>query len=268
MEVPKIAGVLALALSLVLGLASPALAAPPNWAPPQAGNMLPALLMGEVVEIDTSPQIFVIQSGWWEVTVSVDGETQYYKASVPAKAVPLAKQLMELGQESQGRLGLQKWLHSLVGRAGSFFRAVVPWGAPGLVKHQPELGEQGQGTPGLGRWLRPFGEEATFDDITVGSQVVVRAVPGKGNPVAKLVIIVEPTGYGRVVGTITDISSADKTITIAPDDGGEEIVLSYDEETCFILRGIVGLEEGQRVRAIYDAEDMIAKVVFAPVEAE
>jgi len=144
----------------------------------------------------------------------------------------------------------------------------VPWGALGLVKHQPEPGEQGQGMPGLGRWLRPFGEEATFDDITVGSYVVVRATPGKGNPVTKLVIIIEPIGYGRVVGTITDISLAGKTITIAQDDGGDGIVLSYDEETCFILRGIAGLEKGQRVRAIYDAKDMIAKVVFAPVEAE
>ncbi len=266
MKVPKIAGVLALVVGLVLGLASTALAAPPNWAPPQVGNMLPALLMGEV--IDTSQQIFVIQSGWWEVTVSVDGETQYYKAAVPVKAVPLAKQLMELGQESQERPGLRGWLHSIVGKAGSLFRAVVPWGARGLVKHQPGPGEQGQGTPGLGRWLRPFGEEATFDDITVGSYVVVRAVPGEDNPLAKLVIIVEPTGYGRVVGTITDISSADKTITIAPDGGGDEIVLSYDEGTYFILRGIAGLEEEQRLRVIYDTEDMIAKVVFAPVEAE
>jgi len=268
MKVPKIASVLALAVSLVLGLSSAALAAPPNWALPQAGNMLPALLIGEVVSVDASQQIFVIQSGWWEVTVSADSETQYYKAAVPAKAVPLAKQLVELGQESQGKPGLRGWLHSLVGKAGSFFRAVVPWGARGLVKHQPEPGEQGQGAPGLGGWLRPFGEEATFGDISVGSQVVVRAVPGDDNPLAKLVIIVEPTGYRRIVGTISDISLAGKTITIAPDDGGDEIVLSYDEETCFILRGIAGLEEGQRVRAIYDTEDMTAKVVFAPVETD
>jgi hypothetical protein len=278
MKVIKIVGVLALALSLVFVLASTALAAPPHWTPPQTGYRPPTVLMGKVVSVDEGKTFFVIQSGSREVTVSVDGETQYYKAAVPAKAVSLTKQLMELGQEGQGKLGLGQQLRSFVGKAGSLFKALVPWGVPGLVKHQPKpgeqgqgapgLGEQGQGTPGLGGWLHPFGEEATFDDITVGSYVVVRAVAGDDNPLAKLVIIVEPIGYGRVVGTITDISTEDKTITIDPVGEDGEITLSYNEQTRFVLCGVPGLEVGQSIRAIYDEETMMANLVFAPVAAE
>jgi len=266
MKVLKVAGVSVLALSLVLGLALPALAAPPNRVPPRASPVPPAMLMGEVVSVDEGKAFFVIQSGWGEVTVSVNNDTQYYEALIPWRAIPPASRMMELRQQSQERLGLRRWLHPFAGRAGSFFKALVPWGVPGLVRHRLELRQQAEEEPGLIGWLRPLAEEATFDDITVGTQVVVRAVPAEDNPVAKLVIIIEPIGYGRVVGTITDISLENKTLTIAPADGGTEIILSYSEGTRFILRGITELEEGQLIRAIYDAEEMIAKVVFVPVE--
>jgi len=264
MKVLKIVGVLALALSLVFGLASPALAAPPHWTPPQTGYMPPAVLVGKVVSIDEKDKaFFVIQSGSREVTVSVDSDTRYYEALVPWRAIPPVKIMMELGQESQEGLGLGQRLHSFVGKAGSLFKALVPWGVPGLVKHQPEqpAGEE----TGLLEWFHPFGEEVTFDDVTVGSQVVVRASPGKDNPLAKLVIIIEPIGYGRVVGTVTDISTEDETITIDPVGEDGEITLSYNERTRFVLCGVPGLAVGQRVRVIYDVAEMMANLVFAPV---
>lgn len=266
MKVMKIVGVSALAVSLVLGLAVPALAAPPNRVPPRASLIPPRLLVGEVVNVDEGKTFFVIQSGLQEVTVSVDGDTQYYEVLIPWRAVPPVRRMVELRQESQERLGLKQRLRSFVGKAGSLFKALVPWGVPGLVRQQLELRQPAVEEPGLIGWLRPFAEEATFDDIAVGSHVVVRAVPGEDNPLAKLVIIIEPIGYGRVVGTITDISLINKTITIDPIDEGGEIVLSYNERTRFILCGVPGLEVGQSIRAIYDAEEMIANLVFAPVE--
>jgi hypothetical protein len=259
----KIVGVSALAVSLVLGLAVPALAAPPNRVPPRASPIPPAVLMGEVVSINANQQIFVIQSGLQEVTVSVDSDTQYYEALIPWRAVPPARRMVELRQQSQERLGLKNWLRSFVGKAGSFFKALVPWGVPGLVRHRLELRQPAVEELGLGRWLCPLAEEASFDDLAVGSHVVVRAVPGEDSPLAKLVII-EPIGYGRVVGTITGTSLGNKTITIDPIGEDAEIVLSYDEGTRFILCGIPRLEVGQSMRAIYD-EDMTANLVFAPV---
>jgi hypothetical protein len=265
MKVLKIVGVSALALSLVFGLASPALAAPPAWAPTQTGYTPPAVLVGEVISIDEDKTFFVIQADLREVTVSVDSDTRYYEALIPWRAVPPARIMLELRQESQERLGLGQRLHSLVSRAGSLFKAMVPWGVPGLVRHQLELEQQAVEETGLLEWLRPFGEEATFDDITIGSQVVVRALSGEDNPLAKLVIIIEPIGYGRVVGTITDISTANKTITVDPIGEDGEIVLSYNERTRFVLCGVPGLEVWQGVRAIYDVEAMRANLVFAPV---
>lgn len=265
MKVLKIAGVSALALSLVFGLASPALAAPPAWAPPQVSYMPPAVLVGEVVSVDGGKTFFVIQPGLREVTVSVDSDTRYYEALIPWRAIPPARIMMELRQESQERLGLGQRLHSFVGKAGSLFKALVPWGVPGLVRHQLELKQQAGEETGLLEWLRPFGEEATFDDITVGSQVVVRALSGEDNPLAKLVIIIEPIGYGRVVGTVTDISTEDKTITVDLIGEDGEITLSYNERTRFILCGVPGLEVGQSIRAIYDVEEMMANLVFASV---
>ena len=265
MRTLKIVGVSMLALSLVLGLASPVLAAPPDWAPLQVSHLPREILRGEVVDIDAGKTFFVILSQGQELTISVNDDTQYLKAPIPRVVLPLARHLMELRQESQERLGLRQRLHSFVGRVGSFFRAVVPWGVPGLVRHQLELRQPAGEEPELGVWLHPFAEEATFDDLTIGTQVVVRAESGEDNPVAKLVIIIQPTGYGGVVGTITDISTVDKTLTVAPADGGTKIVLSYNEGTRFILRGITKLEVGQSVRAVYD-DEMIAKVVFVPVE--
>ena len=262
MKVLKVAGVSVLALSLVLGLALPALAAP-DGVLPEASHMPPKILMGEVVDIDKAEKIFVIQSRGEELTLSVNSDTQYLKAPIPRVVLPLARRLVGVRQQSQERLGLRRWLHPFAGRAGSFFKALVPWGVPGLVRHRLELRQQAEEEPGLIGWL-PFAQEAAFDDIAVGSQVVVRAVPAEDNPVAKLVIIIEPIGYGRVVGTITDISLENKTITIDPIDEDGEIILSYSEGTRFILRGITELEEGQLIRAVYD-EDMIANLVFAPV---
>ena len=264
MKVLKIVGVSALALSLVLGLASPALAASPNRVPPRASPVPPAILTGEVVSVDEGKAFFVIQSGLREVTVSVDRDTQYYKAPIPWRAIPPARGMMELRQQSQERLGLRQRLRSFVGKTGSLFQALAPLGIPGLVRQRLELRQPAVEELGLIGWLRPFAEEATFDDITVGSHVVVRAVPGEDNPVAKLVIIIEPIGYGRVVGTITNISLENKTITIDPIDEDGEIILGYNERTRFILFGIPRLEVGQSIRAIYDAEEMIANLVFAP----
>ena len=247
MKIWKVAGVSVLALGLVLGLALPALAAPPDWAPPQADHVLPKLLRGEVIEVevievDEGETFFIIQSHGQEVIILVDGDTQYFKVSVPRRVVPLAKHQLGLVEQVQENSGLRQQAQARL-----------------------ELRLESQEGLGLGGWLRPFGEEASFDNIAVGSRVVVRTVPGEDNPLAKLVFIVEPTGCGHILGTITDISSGDKTITVAPADGGDDVVLSYGDRTHFILRGVPGLEGGELVRVVYDEEKM-AKVVSMVVE--
>ena len=152
MKVLKVAGVSVLALSLVLGLASPALAAPPNRVPPRASPVPPAILMGEVVDIDKAEKIFVIQSRGEELTLSVNSDTQYLKAPIPRVVLPLARRLVGLRQQSQERLGLRRWLHPFAGRAGLFFEAPVPWKVPALARSRVER-RQGWERLGLMRWL-------------------------------------------------------------------------------------------------------------------
>jgi hypothetical protein len=116
------------------------------------------------------------------------------------------------------------------------------------------------------KWLHRFGTDATFDDITVGAKVLVVTAPEEDNHLAKWVLIIKPAASQPVVGTVAGISTADKTVTIAPTDGGEAIPVKYNERTRSILRGTPQLEVGQSVRAVCD-EEMIARVILSPVEA-
>lgn len=143
-----------------------------------------------------------------------------------------------------------------------YFKVLIPRKVAALARYRAELKRQNQEKLELVERFRRFTQKATFDDIAIGARVAVRAMPGEGNPLAKLVLIIEPTTYKRVIGTITDVSLVNKTITIAPADGNNDIILNYNEKTRFILRGTTKLEEGQSARAVYD-EEMTAKVVLA-----
>jgi len=123
------------------------------------------------------------------------------------------------------------------------------------------------------RRLSFFGEEATFGDIAVDDRVVVRAVWEENSYLAKIVIIIKPTTYARVIGTVSNINEAAMEIAIEPlssssaEDG--EITLAYDSHTVFILRGTPGLQEGEKVVAIYmEKEDgtLLAKRVMSGAE--
>jgi hypothetical protein len=245
----KIALVLVLALGLVLGVASPALAAPPWASRPQVAPPTPRIIRGEVASVEGNTS-FTVQSGWYQATVAVNDETEYFKASVPSGAVSLALRLGETAEAGSEGLGLRQRLQSLV--AGVLSRV------PPLFWNRLEM--RLEVCEGLGMESYPFGEEAAFTDIKVGSWVVVWAAPDGDNPVAEWVVIMEPTTYHHVRGTISSLDADGKTITIASNDG-ESIVLSYGEETRFILRGNFSLEVGETVRAVYDEAAMAVVVI-------
>ena len=219
-----IVGVSMLALSLVLGLALPALAAP-EWTKPWAEDFQGKIVKGKVLSVDTANQQFVIKSGEDELTIKVDENTKYYKLSVPGRIMSLARHWKEFRQQNE--------------EAG-----------PSAL---PQMGLK------LKR-LRPFGEEAEFSDIAVGDRVVVHAVPlaEENSYLAKRVLITKVTTYASVSGTITAVSP--DSIIITPDDG-DEITLTYNESTVFILKGIIQVVSGQSARAIYDSDNNIAKTV-------
>jgi hypothetical protein len=126
MKVWKVALASVLTLGLVLGMASPALAAPPWASSSPAHPPSPRVIRGEVASIaDTS---FVVKSGWAELAVLVDGETEYFKASVPAGSLTLALRLVKPDEPSSEGLGLRQRLHRLV--------AGVSASVPSLVRNR------------------------------------------------------------------------------------------------------------------------------------
>ncbi len=257
MKVLKIAGVSILALGLALGAASPILAASGS-ASPQASDTSTKVLQGEVVSIDEAGQeFFVIQSGEEEITISVDSETKYFKAPVAKQAVTMTQSRMELRQleKTEGVEADQKPILRRVRAREQATESALRCQDEGARQQlRNELTE-----------TCPLGQEASFEDIAIGNRVVVRTVLGEDNPLAKVVMIIKPTAYKHVTGTITDISPSAKTITIAPADGSDNVILGYSEKTRFTLRGSPRLEEGQSAGAVYDNK-MIAKRVSAPIE--
>lgn len=217
-----IAGVSVLALGLILGLALPALAAP-DEAPLWAGDSKVEVVRGEVLSV--GDQEFVIQSGEQELIISVDGNTKYFKLCVPGRIMALARHQIELRAQNQ-------------------LPPPEDVGTPRLQRVRLKL-------------LHRLGERAEFSDIEVGDRVAVWLAPEENN-LAQRVLIIKPTTYAHVSGTITDISPS--AITITPADG-EPVTLSYNESTEFVLNGFIAVEEGQYARAIYDSDNMVAKRV-------
>lgn len=242
-----LAGVSVLVVALVLGMAAPALAAP-NSEPPMVCNSENELLRGEVISI--GDQEFVIQSGEEEITISVDSDTRYYLA-VPGASVRQRLQLEQQDREElRDRVGNGCGLQNRV-------RAALE--AHNQVRLQDRMTPK-KGAPRLGlccRWLRHFGEEAEFADIAVGDSVVVLAEDN----LARVVLIIEPSAYATVSGTVSDIDSS--FITIDSDDG-PQVTLLYDESTVFVP-SIDEVEEGKYVRVVYDSVDGKAlRVVVCP----
>ena len=233
MKVWQVALVLVLSLGLVAGLVLPGLAAPDEPGRPEGWPPLD-ILKGTVIELDDAQEFFVIEAGEDEVTIRVDEETKYYKVLFPARLVEMAKErirpimprLKNVEHDTPPPFAIQK-----------------------VVKSRLEALKR----------IRPFGEEASYEDLSVGAKVVVRA--GESELLAKVVLILEPKTQSHVKGVVSAISPQDMTLAILPDDGSAEIDLTFTDKTHFHLIGVTAVEVGQPVRVIYN-EDLVARVVI------
>lgn len=243
MKALKIALALILGVGLTIGTALPGLAA---WGEP--GNMdklAPGIVRGSVISL--GEENFVIQSGEEKLTITVNEETSYFKASLPRGLATAARQRMELRcQNQEGTEAMAPVTPMRLKARGRVFQA-ENGGIPGPQRANLKR-------------LHPFGEEVTFDDIAVDDRVVVQVADGD-NQLAKRVLIIEPATCSHLRGTISDVSPAD--ITIEPADGSEAVTLEYNSRTVFILRGTTQIEPGQSACAVYDSDSMVARRVTA-----
>jgi hypothetical protein len=256
-KVLTIAGVSILVLSLILGVALPGLAAP-DEAPPEADDS-PRIVKGKVLEVREADLEFDIQSGEEVLTINVDENTKYYKLCVPGRIVSLARHWMQFRHQNQEEIGVPDGQGMGLGLQNK---------ERALARHQmklqnqisqPEIVPLSEPQPAKLKRLHPFGEESAFSDIEVGDRVVVwLADVEDGAYLAKMVLIIKPTTYASISGTITDVSSS--AIEITPDGDGA-VTLTYNEGTVFILNGFIAVDEGQYAHAIYDSDNLIAKWV-------
>jgi hypothetical protein len=248
-KVLTIAGVSVLVLGLILGVALPGLAAP-DEALPDTDDSQARIVKGKVLEVREADLEFDIQSGEEELTINVDENTKYYKLCVPGRIVSLARHLMQFRHQNQEEMGVP---------GGQGMGLGLQNKERALARHQmklqnqisqPEIVPLSEPQQAKLKWLRPFGEESAFSDIAVGDRVVVwLADVEDGDYLAKMVLIIKPTTYASVSGTI-EVDLDEGSITITPDDG-EAVTLTYNEGTVFILNGFIAVEEGQYAHAIY-----------------
>jgi len=275
MKVLKVALAITLAVGLILGVTLPGLANSDDTAPQVESQPQPRLLKGQVSSIDETGELFTIQAGEQSIDIEVNEGTRYFKLTAPLRGLAALRQHRMVSSENQDRIRAKKqdqirdtalaipMKFKAAGQMLSLRRgrpftnlASVPAETQELALNLSSPG-WGKGKPkrlqGNLNWLHQFGEEATFADIAVGDRVIVHVVPNEGEPLAKLVLIIEPTACSRVIGEVTGIT--EDTVTIAPENG-DAVELNYDEDTIFILRGIPSLEEGEEAVAIYvETED-------------
>jgi hypothetical protein len=107
MSVLKVAVASVLALSLVLGLALPALAAPDEPFP-WTEDFQARIVKGEVTYVDEEYQeYFEIKSGEDEISIRVDENTRYFVLGAPGLATALAQQFRLRNQAEFGTPGEQ-----------------------------------------------------------------------------------------------------------------------------------------------------------------
>jgi hypothetical protein len=295
MSVLKVAVASIIALSLVLGLALPALAGTEETLP-WADDFQLRVVKGTVTGVDQENQAyFKVQSGEDEIAIRVDENTRYFLLDVQRPITALLQQFRIQNQEQAGaageqalRLRIQNQLEvNAQDEPGNGLKKRVRAGVS--VSNQARLRVQNRVAqtesvpvepqparlrvqeqlvqtvtlplPEPQPVSRPLGDKAEFSDIEVGDRVVVWLANGEN--LAKVVLIAKPVTRIHVSGVITEVTS--ETITISPEDG-EAVTLRYNQEMVFVLNGFIAVEERQLARAVYDSEHMLAKkvVVYLP----
>jgi len=289
MKIWKIAMITTLVVALVLGVTIPVLAAS-GKSPSQAGNLasedeppawgkkLPGIIRGEVIDIDDS--LFAIQTSEETPIIYVTEDTKYFIVSAPAMAMHQWQLYPEL-ENAQPPMSAMSRLRVNTPQLRQFrTNERLALFTPQRAECSPNLLQfhNGQGMAQKIRarlpWFHNPGKAAAFGDLESGDEVVVLLAPpvidaltteAEEKLTARVVLIIEPSVWNRVAGTIKRLSG--DAIVIEPVNGGDVVSLRYDENTTFILKGFTSVETEQFARVVYNTETMMARVVRVWTEA-
>lgn len=233
MRILKIVLALILAIGLVAG-STLTVIAKEEKEKLEVKNKVPAEMQrGEVISVDAVAGSFVMKNGGKELTITTDNNTRYFKMAIPAKAIGVLRNRLELKEKEP---------------------------------KEPKL-NSGVGIGGQIQVVRKGGNAATFNDISVGDKVAVQLQ--KGTNLAKLVIIFEPLAnttvkvpdtFANIKGKVSALDTTKRTIEITSTNGTAAL-LNYGDQTVFTLRGVTAVAVGQTAHAVYRVKDMMARSV-------
>jgi hypothetical protein len=228
---------------LVLSLLTLVLvAAVPGWAqssptPTSTGSPVPPsvhTLEGKVTAVAADNTSFIIQSGnQTAVIIFVDASTMYFM-------VPVGRAIGDVKNPVQGANSLRSKPNAA---APTVSPAIRPAQIPPDWKNDLSF-------------LNLFNKQAAFSNIRVGDRVIVRAQV-TGN-LAKQVLIIEAPVIQNIKGTISALVG--NSITITP-VSGVAVVLTWDANTHFNLKGLIIVQIGQSAVATYNHNTMTAQNV-------
>jgi hypothetical protein len=226
-------------------------AAVPGWAKssPKAAAALDLageqILEGKVISIAGST--FVIQNGnQTPVTIVTGNSTLYFKLPV-GKPVPGVKDSAGPNFLPPGPKGNNQGN----GKGNPKPDAAAPTLTPSVKPAQiPPNWKNDLGFLGL------FNNQATLSDLAVGDRVIVRA-DIIGN-LAQQVLIIKASAIQKIKGTISGLVNNSLTITPVP---GAAVVLTWDANTRFELKGLISVQNGQTATVSYNRNTNVAQNV-------
>jgi len=221
------------AAALLMGSAVPTLAKGnvTNTRPTPAVHAV----QGKVVWIASDNLSFKIQKNASEnITVSVNETTKYYV--VPVGRVELAIKNGIIQNEGKDNKSKEK------GQPESRLAELSESQIPANWKDNMD-------------WLNRFFKRGQFSDIAIGDKVVARV---DTNNLARQVLIIKAPAIQQVKGALSNVTVTSFTITPS---NGIPVILSWDSNTSFTLKGLIAVADGKYATAVYNKNTLKALTV-------
>lgn len=225
-------GALVLLLALVMVIAVPAFADNTTPTTPVALHTV----QGKVINISNTSNAgsFTIQNGDKQVIINTDANTKYYMINMGKAQGYVNSTINEDNQQAR------KNGRSLPSKANDLRNAHIP------ANWRDNMG-----------WLDTFDAQANLSNIQVGDRVFARV---DSNSLARSILIIKAPVIKTVKGTVKAVPSGN-IIAITPAGSTTTLSLNVTPETRIVLKGLVSIQQGQSVVAVYNSSNSNALTI-------